>query len=34
MTSDYLICPEPVEWANRERLEAMPVHQFMSAFLK
>jgi hypothetical protein len=34
MISDYLICPEPVERASRERLEAMPVQQFMSAFIK
>ena len=29
-----IIRPEPVEWADRTKLETMPVHEFVAQFVK
>jgi hypothetical protein len=34
MTPARMVRPELVEWANRAKLEAMPVHEFVTHFVQ
>lgn len=34
MTPVSMTRPEPVEWADRARLGAIPVHEFVTQFVK